>query len=198
MIIEQKEYHRTNYKLECDSSKLRFVKEVHKGEPNSALHVIISPLMWFSIPTSLISLDEFLNNYYVKDLKVLAKKIVLVNSHCLPCQRCYGKGYIDWIEKIISKRPLHESSNKGTPFSKNFEINQVVNHYRMVDKIPNVHEEIKYSKPIYITTTPKFNKGCELCPTCFGCGISLNKPGGNVYYWNDLDLWYKKRENPDS
>lgn len=79
----------------------------------------------------------------------------------LICDRCFGKGTIDWIEKATPK-----SKELGSIF-----LNDVLKYVRNKKGPVNILE--CYDGVLTYTSTPRKKRGSDFCPDCFGCGIRL-------------------------
>ena len=79
----------------------------------------------------------------------------------LICERCAGKGIIDWVDKAISKVDEMPSVY----------LNDVLKYIRNKKGPVNILE--CYDGKETYTSSPTKRKGENFCPDCFGCGIRL-------------------------
>lgn len=176
-----------------DVSQWRFAKEAkHNGE--DLFYIVLNPLIWISI-YKYLTLEEFLDNYQ-RDVTLYVQRIEVVNDSIAPCFNCGGKGKKDWVERAV-RSANHPWPQQPFP---EFSIIQAVKHYRVGNerRPGNVDVYSNNEKPQYVTTVPKLNEDEEMCNECFGCGFALRQERrGNIYYWNDLNIFYLKLENPD-
>ena len=108
-----------------------------------------------------ITLDEF--NAINHNNQTAAYEFEYKCTH-IPCNKCCGKGVIDWIDKALignMKDPIDHFTG-GINYIRNKK--GPVNTYVLV-----LNEQEMYS------STPKLRKGEDFCPECFGCGIRMLK-----------------------
>ncbi len=91
----------------------------------------------------------------------------------IPCNKCCGKGVIDWIDKVVIsdiKEPI--DMHLGA-----------INYTRNKQGPVNIYKSFFKSTVMY-SSTPKLRVGEEFCPECFGCGIVMSKSKryGETYF----------------
>lgn len=179
-----------------DVSNWRFAAEkTHNGE--DLFYIVLTPLLWISV-YKYLTLEEFLDHYQ-RDVTLYVQRIEVINDSVTPCFNCSGKGKKDWVE-LATAPPPHsfDMTHLSEPYY-NFSIKQVVKHYRVGPERSSVTFDVRPTTiPQFVTTIPKLGEAEEICTNCFGCGFKLKHDRrGNIYYWNDLNIWYKKIEHLD-
>jgi hypothetical protein len=121
-----------------------------------AIAVAMSNFKMFEIYN--ITVEEFLNNNFIKGT---VEKPFKYQCNLLSCGVCLGDGYVDWIQKAVSR-----SSPELPAMSYTYRRN--VNY---ISKFEPLDEHKNITVAIY-GSAPKIFDGNELCSTCKGTGVN--------------------------